>query len=151
MTIAIQNHGPLVTGTNYWGSEIERAGKLYVSPNAGAIRVLLPRSQFAAVNELRTAKYAIYSVGPWPEERLPVGSEILWEDGTDNPYCWHLSPESFAMLPAKPGAGQEWVVSVWVLKKDMPHKAIERPCRWRRVAKIPCMEEWHDGQAGDTI
>jgi len=63
--IRIDNHGPLITATDYWESEVAAAGKMIVSPNAGAIRVLIPRQLRPVLNDLRAAKYAILSRGPW--------------------------------------------------------------------------------------
>lgn len=140
--IEIQNHGPLILSTNYWSSEIEAAGKLLVSPNAGAIRVLLPRSQRPVINELRAAAYAVFSCGPWPAARLPDAAEILWEDHTAAPHAWQLSPESFLLLPGEPEPGREWTIAVWEWKKNRPHKALERVCHWRRVPEIPCLKPW---------
>lgn len=141
-TITIKNHGPLIVETNYWYSEYERAGKIYCSVNAGAVRLLLPRAQFAAVGEMRTAKYVILSRGPWPEMRIAEAVELLFEDDSDSPYCLHLSGTSFDMIPGEPEPGQEWIVSVWVEKDGQPKKALERPCKWRRVGKIPCLAKW---------
>jgi hypothetical protein len=142
--LTIQNHGPLITDTNFWGSEYDRAGKLYCSCKAGAIRVLLPQSKSDLVGEWRTAKYVILSRGPWPQAGLTEAVEILLEDGSDNPYALHLSPESFDLVPAEPEPGLEWVLSVWVLKNTKPHKALERPCKWRRSAKLPDLSAWKD-------
>jgi hypothetical protein len=142
--LTIENHGQLVTASSYWGSEQERAGKLHVSCNAGAIRVLLPGSMRPLVNELRPAEYAILSRGPWPGV-CAEGVEILWEDHADRPHAWHLAPESFDLLPAEPNAGREWTITLWDARKGRPHLCLQRPCHWRRVAKIPCLESWRPG------
>jgi len=141
--IEVTNHGPLILASSYWESEIERAGKLFCSVNAGAIRLLLPRSLRALINEWRTAEYAIFSRGPWPEMQRADAVEIVWEDHTDSPHAIHLTPESFDALPAKPPPDREWIVSVWDLKKDRPHKALERRCYWRRVPRLPWLRPWH--------
>jgi hypothetical protein len=52
-TIHVENHGPLITATNYWDSELAREGKLWCSVNAGAIRVLLPPSAYSALADMR--------------------------------------------------------------------------------------------------
>lgn len=141
--IQITNHGPLVRSSNFWGSDLERAGKLFVSINAGTIRILLPRKMHPHVNEMRRAKYCILSRGPWPEMQKKEGIEILFEDNLDAPFVLHLTPESFDLLPAEPPTGQDWILTVWVLKEDAPHKALERPCFYRRVPEIPWMKEWN--------
>jgi hypothetical protein len=140
--ISVQNHGPLIVASNYWASDLAAAGKLWVSVNAGAIRVLLPRARWSDVNDMRQAKYCVLSRGPWPAEGQPEGIEIMWEDGSDAPYALHLTPASFDVLPGEPEAGREWVLSVWTEKDGVPHKAIERICHWRRVAKIPSLAPW---------
>lgn len=145
--ITIGSHGPLVVASNYWDSDLARGGKVYCSCNAGAVRVLLPPAMRPVVNELRAAEYAVLSRGPWPDAGKAEAVEILWEDHTDSPHAWHLSPESFDLLPAEPDAGREWVVSLWDTKKGCPHKCLERVCHWRRVARLPWLRPW-EGRRG---
>lgn len=143
-TITIENHGPLIVATNYWESDTERAGKLFCSTNAGAVRVLLPRSAFGLVGECRTAECVILSRGPWPAAGKDEAVELLFDDGSDAPFALHLSAESFDLLPAEPEPGHEWIVSLWTLKKDKPHKALERACKWRRCEKLPDLSPWNE-------
>jgi len=140
--IEIANQGPLITATNYWDSELARAGKLFVSVNAGAVRVLLPSAMHAALADMGTAKEGILSRGPWPAERREEAVELLFDDGTDAPFALHLSPESFDLLPAEPEVSREWVCSVWIAKDGRPHKSLERVCHWRRVERIPWLKPW---------
>lgn len=140
--IEVANHGPLIVSSTYWGSAPERAGRLWCSCNAGAVRVLLPASGRRVVEECRSSKHAVLSRGPWPEMGLAEAVEILFDDGTDSPFALHLSPESFDLLPAAPEAGKEWIVSLWTAKKGRPHKALERVCHWRRVPSLPCLRPW---------
>jgi hypothetical protein len=140
--ILTENHGPLILSSNYWGSEMERANKRYVSVDAGAVRLLMPASLRHEIEEMRSAQYVVLSRGPWPNAGLPDAVEFLFEDGTDSPFAIQLSPESFEMIPAEPPEGREWVLSVWDLKKGKAHKALERRCHWRRVPKIPWLKPW---------
>lgn len=140
--LEIQNHGPLIIATNYWGSEIETHGKIHCSCNAGCIRVLLPRTLGKIVGECRTSRYVVCSRGPWVDQGLLDAVELLFEDNSESPYCLHLSPESFDLLPGEPEPGGEWTVALWVLRDGGPHKALERPCYWRRVERIPCLQPW---------
>lgn len=140
--IEITNHGPLILSSTFWGSPHEQAGKLFVSPNAGAIRVLIPSQHRGIIEECRQSRYAVLSRGPWPEMGLADAVEIMFEDGSDSPFALHLSPESFGGMPGEPEAGREWVVALWTAKKGRPHKSLERVCHWRRVASIPCLEPW---------
>lgn len=156
-TIGIKSHGPRITATDYWQSEYANAGKLLLAPNAGAIRCLMPPSQYNAIGELRQAKYAIVSVGTWSRAaaaqfglRLPLSDgakvvEILWEDCSNSPHTWHLSGDSCIGIPGDP-APSEWVITCWVERRGQPHKALERPARWRRVKRVPCMTPWEPRQ-----
>jgi hypothetical protein len=140
--IQISNHGPIVIATNYWDSELARAGRLYCSVNAGAVRVLLPRSKWADVNEMRTSQYCVLSRGPWPAENAAEAVELMFEDHSESPYALNLTNNSFDLLPAEPEPGRDWVLSIWIQKDGLPHKAMERVCHWRRVARIPNLEAW---------
>lgn len=140
--LEIHNHGPLILATNYWQSEAAAAGKLYCSVNAGAIRLLLPPGFRPALNAMRAAREVVLSRGPWPAAGAQEGVEIMFDDGSDSPWCAHLTADSFDMLPAEPPTGREWIISVWIEKKGKPHKSLERPCHWRRVPKIPWMTPW---------
>jgi hypothetical protein len=144
--IEIINHGQLITSTNYWELAMEAAGKFYISCNAGAIRVLVPRVHRRIIEDMRTAKYCVVSRGPWPDRRLAEAVEILWDDLSDQSFALHVSPESFDFLPAAPAAGQEWICSAWVVKKGRPHKAVERLCHWRRVPRIPWLTRWEENR-----
>ena len=140
--IQISNHGPLILRSNYWDSELAREGKLFVSVNAGAIRVLLPPSLYGDLADMRAAPECVLSRGPWPAEHQAEGIEIMWDYGSDAPYALHLTPASFDLLPAEPEPAREWLLTVWVAKDGQPHKSMERRCHWRRVDRIPCLAPW---------
>jgi hypothetical protein len=142
IAIRVTNHGPLLLSSNYWESELAAAGKLFVSVNAGAIRILLPPQLYGDLADMRSAPECVLSRGPWPAERQREAVEIMWDDGSANPYALHLTPASFDSLPGEPMLGREWILSVWTKKDSSPHKALERRCHWRRVVRIPCLEPW---------
>jgi hypothetical protein len=134
------NDGPLIVSSTYWGSEYDRAGKVFVSVNDGTIRVLVPTSMHQLALECRGAAYAILSRGSWQEKHLTDAVEILWEDFTNSPYAVHLAPTSFDSLPAEPPAGCEWRLAVWEMVEGKPHLACEHPCHWRRVPHLPWLK-----------
>ena len=142
--IVIENHGSLITSTNYWQSDLARAGKLFVSPNAGVIRVLVPPQYRDMIEAARGSEYAVVSVGPWPVGELTIEKalQILWEDRTPNPYLCIVLPEACLTFPAEPLPGEAWVISVWDEKKGRPHKAVERRCHYRSVDELPCLLPW---------
>ncbi len=110
-TLQISNHGPLITASDFWGGPIDRAGKIFASVNAGAIRLLIPALARDMIAAARQSSHAVLSRGPWPAMGLADAVEIMWEDGSDDPYALHLSPESFDLLPGEPDAGREWIAS----------------------------------------
>lgn len=142
--IEVSNHGPLITSTNYWSSALASAGKIFCSVNAGAIRVLLPAARYADLSDMRPSQYCVLSRGPWPEQHVAEGIEIMWEDGSDSPYALHLTADSFDLLPGEPEPGREWLATVWTEKDGKPHKSLERICHWRREPKLPCLKPWSD-------
>lgn len=120
----IENHGPLILRTDYWSLPQAQAGKMIISPNAGAIRCLMPRQLWPVLGELRAATHAVFTV-----RRASV--EILWDDCSDAPHTWELSLNSCVPVPGDPSPGQ-WVISCWVERRGVPHRALEKPCLWRR-------------------
>jgi hypothetical protein len=144
--LRVENDGPRILSTNYWGSDLERAGKLYVSLNAGAFRVLVPATMEFGVSEMATGKGVAVSRGPWPVMRLPDAFEVLWDDGTPDPFALHLSPESFDSLPAPGDVGGEWVCTVWTHPRgdDRPRLVLKRPCRYRLSKRLPDLRPWNE-------
>ena len=97
--IMVSNHGPLITSTSYWDSDHARAGKLYCSVNAGAIRVLLPPAHYGILTDMRPAKECVLSRGPWPhyslsERESQRGAMTRWsvfDSVTGAEESWHQS------------------------------------------------------------
>jgi hypothetical protein len=84
-----------------------------------------------------TGREVIVSRGPWPEARVRDGLELLFDDGSTDPYALHLSAESADRLPLPEDVAREWIFTAWVLRDGQPHKALERPCYYRLVPAIP--------------
>lgn len=140
--LRIDNHGPLITGTNYFRSDPATAGNLYLSTNAGAFRLLVPPLLETIVSELATGKVAVITRGPWPAMRLADALEIMLDDGTQNPWSCHLDTNSLDRMPTDEDAGREWLFTVWTRPRRAgmrPHKALERPAFYRRADKLPCL------------
>jgi hypothetical protein len=144
--LRIDNYGPRILACNFWGSNVERAGKLYVSLNAGAFRLLLPAALESAVSKMATGHGVAVSRGPWPAMRLGDALEILFDDGTPDPFALHLSPESFDRLPAPGDVAGDWVCTAWTRPRggDRPRLALERPCRYRLSKWIPDLRPWDE-------
>jgi hypothetical protein len=138
--IVTTNEGPLIVDSTYWGSDYDRADKLFASVNAGTIRILFPQALHQLAKECQGAEYVILSRGPRRDKDLADAVEIMWEDHSDAPFALHLSPTSFDQLPAEPPAGQQWRLAVWELVEGQPHLACEHACHWRRVPHLPWLK-----------
>lgn len=145
--LTITNHGSLITSSNYWQSEAAARGQMYLSLNAGCFRLLLPDSKRRELDELRTGKLAVISRGvarePKPGGRIAMvdAVEVMLDDDSDSPYALMLAMEQVQVVPRDDDSVKEFLFSVWVWK-GKPHKAMERPARYRRVKQLPCMEPW---------
>jgi hypothetical protein len=146
--LIIHDHGPLIVATNYWELPEARLGKLLVSLNAGAFRILLPVQAEGYLEDLRSAEGCAVTRGPWPEQGLADAAEVLFDDGTGDPFALHLALASFDRIPPDAEAGREVVVSVWTRPRrsggGRPHRALERPGYYRLATAIPYMRPWRE-------
>ena len=90
----------------------------------GAFRVLLPTSLKDMLGDMATATQCVVSRGQWPAMGLRDGIEILFDDGTADPFAVHLAVESFDRLPAATDNGREFILTVWMRG---PKKVLTRP------------------------
>jgi hypothetical protein len=87
--------------TNYFRSILAREGLVVLSPNAGAVRLLLPQQLEHCLSEIQHSKEVIISRGPW------IGGcnddiELLFDDNSNNPSCMYISEEQCMTVP-EPG------------------------------------------------
>lgn len=140
--IVIENHGPLITASNFWDAETAQRGYLYLSINGGAFRLLCPDSQRRMITDMRPgAKHVVVSMLPpdqWRERQFCV--EWMVEDGGSTPWACHLSPAQIDRAPGHDDVGREWIASVWDRKNGRPHKCLERPAFFQIVPKLPWLK-----------
>lgn len=141
--LEITNHGPLITGSNYWQSEMAANGMLYLSVNAGAFRLLVPSVHRAVISDMRKgAKYAVLSFLPlekWQDGQYCA--EWMIEDGSADPWSCHLSPGQVDRCPTSDDVAKPWIASVWDLKKGRPHKCLERLAHCQIVPSLPWLKK----------
>jgi len=137
--IITENDGQSIVSSNYWGSEMEAAGYYYVSPNAGAFRLLVPegRKGEANIEEMRTAKEVVVSRGPWPAQGKADAFEVLFDDFSQEPFALWFGPESFERLPAASDAGGTFLATVWTRG---PTKVLDLPAYYRIVPSLPWLK-----------
>jgi hypothetical protein len=137
MPLVIENSGPAIASSDFWDSEYARKGYFYLSFNAGAARLLIPDSRIAQVEELQTGELVIISQGPGMGRKDMT--EVLFEDNTDVPYSIHIGSEQVdRFLPAS-DHGRDVPFTAWGRNAVL---LFERPGKFRRVKKIPCLEPW---------
>lgn len=129
--ITFQNHGPLILGSNYWGSSLALSGYFGVSFHAGAVRLLVPDRQREAISAMQENAQSILVT---LDGSFTVLIWTVWKRNASLPYSI-IIPGDCVFVPG-PGfwrelsQGQtEWIGSVWNLKKGKPHKALERPAK----------------------
>ncbi len=136
----ICNKGQAIASTNFWNSDYASEGLTYLSWNAGAGRLLLPDCQKPMLREMRSAKYVIVSHGPWSEQGGREALELLFEDGTDAPFCIHMSAEQCDRQMPVTEQGGGFYIAVWTrggMKLRLPGK-------YREVNHIPYLKTWSE-------
>lgn len=144
-TLIIENDAALIVSTNFWQTEMARAGKLYLSTNAGTFRLLVPQQHLGTVREMRTARNVVVSRGPMTLEgqRLPDALELLFDDGTDEPFSLHLSPGQLDRMPLDSDSTQAWTCTVWVHHVgERGRQVLTKPAHYRRVRRLPDLRPW---------
>lgn len=136
--IQIKNSGQEIVETNYYDTPHAASGLVYLSINAGALRLLVPDKQAAMVAEFRTGREVIVSRGPWPNQGLKDGLELLFEDESDNPYAIHMEPRQCDRLPGNADTGKRLTFAAWTQQG----KAVELPCYCRQVKQIPWLKAY---------
>jgi hypothetical protein len=87
-TVRIDNNGAEIVSTDYWLSEHARRGLLYLSGNAGVLRLLVPQAAHTMLAEMRTGKRVTI------EKSISVHGhwDIVFEDGSSTPYAVTIDP-----------------------------------------------------------
>jgi hypothetical protein len=143
--LRIENDGADISTTNYWQTTLVRAGKFYLSLNAGAFRLLVPPQHQHCVQDMRTASMVVVSRGPLTlqGQKLPDAVELLFDDGTEEPFSLHLSPGQIDHMPLDTDSARAWVCTVWTHRVgQIASKALELPCHYRRVRQLPDLRPW---------
>lgn len=138
--LTIGNKGQAIADTNYWGSEHASKGLVFLSWNAGAGRLLIPDCQKPMLREMRSAKHVIVSRGPWTEQGGREALELLFEDGSESPFCIHMLEEQCDRRLPSTEQGGGFYIAVWTrggMKLRLPGK-------YREVKQIPCMLPWNE-------
>jgi hypothetical protein len=67
--------------------------------------------------------------------------ELLFDDGSPDPYAVHLQVEQCDRLPLAADVAKEWLLTVWTApRRGKPHKALERIAYYRLVPRLPWLK-----------
>lgn len=136
--IAIENQGQKIVATDFWDSDLARAGYCFLSWNAGAGRLLVPDSQIAFLRDMKSARYVIVSRGVWHAAGGGDALELLFEDNSSSPFCIHMAAGQTDRLLPDTDQGTAFTVTVWTRRGQQQRF----PGRYRRVGTIPCLKPW---------
>jgi hypothetical protein len=115
--LQIKNDGPNIVETNFWDSDFAVRGLLYLSANAGVLRLLVPDSQLQYLAEMRTGRSAAIERSMFSRTAV----DIVFNDGTQTPFSVAIEPQQTDRT-LKPG---EATLAVWT----RAGKQLELPCR----------------------
>jgi hypothetical protein len=135
--LIIENQGKLIAETNFWSSDFNANGKVFLSINAGCARLLIPDVLKARlVAEIQTAKYAILSRTPIQPQAGRISLQILFEDDSGNPYSIQLTHESTDRMPSVDDAGRIFSFYAYT-RGDPPLKVFESDLYFNVVQSLP--------------
>jgi len=136
MLLKIENDGPEIVSTNYWGTEHAAKGFCYLSLNAGTARLLVPKPMEPQIPEMITGvSMAIITRG---ELKGRECLEFLFEDGSDSPFALHISTEQADRLFSDADRNKEFRVAIWT----EGGKQAEFPGRYRKAKRLPYLKPW---------
>jgi hypothetical protein len=128
MQIFIQNEGREIRGTNYFDLPMGKAGKFYLSINAGAFRLLVPPSKEAEISKaIQDMKKIEIEKGPLPSFPGIIGLIIWFDDGTESPFAVQLDTHSIDRLPLDTDHGKDVVFMVWFSRGTTCSKRFQFP------------------------
>lgn len=98
--IVIENDGQEIKHTNYWETEHADRGLMYLSVNAGVLRLLVPAGQVAAgvIDEIRTGTRAELVPTIRPQLRRSH-LDLVFEDGSPSPYSISIDRQQVDIIP----------------------------------------------------
>lgn len=147
--IFVRNDGKRLVSSTYWSSPLAQRNFVFVSINAGALRVLLPRDvDQELLRAARTSREVLVTRVSGALEHLAhfdpsFALELLWEDDSDAPYSLCVGLTQLDRLPPTSEAGRALEVSLWDIGPyGQPRMLHQLPGRFRVAAQVPYMQRW---------
>lgn len=146
--LMVRNEGADIVDTNYWSHAFNERGEFFLSTNAGAIRLLMPTSQRAALAEMRTGNMVVLTRGRYHPNRPDDpeqgdGVELLFDDGSETPFALFIGAHQIDRLWPGEWDTREVPFVVYDTDDRKPFKAWESRCGLRSVkGSLPCLKPW---------
>ncbi|HBO0862647.1 TPA: hypothetical protein NHP40_005977 [Pseudomonas aeruginosa] len=134
----IVNDGQSIVRSDYWDSRQAATGKAYLSWSSGAGRLMLPDALEPALSEMSEASLVVVSRGPWKKAGGQLSWELLFDDGSDCPYCQFLMPDQSDRSAPETDQGGSFVIAIWTREGEK----LRLPGKYRVVDEIPYLEPW---------
>lgn len=134
--IMIKNDGQELVESNYWDHVYARNNFVYLSTNAGCIRLLIPDT--FPLHELKGTKGVAITRGRcFGRDAL----EVLFDDGSDYPYSIQVGTEQCDRVAPVSAIPQR--VRFQVVMKG-PRVVAEYECFYRGAPTLPCLAPWNE-------
>ena len=134
--IIIENNGPEIVKTNFWETEWNEQGRLYLSGNAGAFRLLVPDEHFHWHSEIQKTKEVVITQGIDRIQKKEM-VEMLFDDHTDTPIAFWLDEAQIDREGDSRPEGFPFHVYL-----EGCFQVAKFTCFWRRAKKLPYLKPW---------
>lgn len=136
--IQIENDGPLLKSTNYWQTDNAAAGLFFLSTNAGCVRLLVPPRKRPEIADMtRNVREIVLTRGMF--EGVADTVEIMFEDGSETPFCIHIDPKQVDRLWLPADQAKRWRFAIWTEQGKVAEFA---RCYLRRAPRLPYAARW---------
>ena len=139
--LVIRNDNEKIAETNYWETELSQHGIFYMTLNAGYYRLLVPETDVNFVKEVLNASRVIISQGNTDQLDPPNDNafEVVFEDGTDNPYALLMRRDNWDRNPAVEDTGWNGKMAIYYKTYKEPVLLFDKVF-YRRVDTLPCFD-----------
>jgi len=137
--VTIENDGPRLIATNYWGTEQAAAGYYYLTTNAGTVRLLVPASRAKPdqMKDMANTREVVLTRGTFMGHDNCV--EVMFEDGSPSPYCIHIDSKQVDRQWVQTDEHKRWRFAIWT---ELGLFAEYGRCYLRRFAVLPYAARW---------
>jgi hypothetical protein len=138
-SLVFENDGPKLVSTNYWQTENAARGLIYLSTNAGCVRLLLPpaRAGVAEVADMTANVAEVVLTRGLFEGKYCV--EVMFEDRSNSPYCIHIDSKQCDRRWIPEDERKQWTFAIYT---ELGQIAIFTRCFLRRAARLPYAKPW---------